>query len=89
MTDASEMRRYAAQCLSAGLRPPSQCRSRNFASAVNLTRQENTMRKVDGQVVETAVEARAGFLDSPVLVVLVMSVALALGALLVVYVGVF
>ena len=32
------------------------------------------MRKVDGQVVETPVEARAGFLDRPVLVVLVVSV---------------
>ena len=65
------------------------CRSRNLASAVSLTRQENTMRKVDGQVVETPVEARAGFLDRPVLVVLVVSVLLAVGAFLLVSVGVF
>ena len=47
------------------------------------------MRKVDGQVVETPVEARAGFLDRPVLVVLVVSILLALGAFVLVSVGVF
>ena len=31
------------------------------------------MRKEHGQIVETAVEARAGFLDRPVLVVLIVS----------------
>jgi GTP cyclohydrolase I len=56
---------------------------------VSLTRQENTMRKVDGQIVETPVEARAGFLDRPVLVVLVVSVLLAVGAFMLVSVGVF
>ena len=35
------------------------------------------MRDVAGREVETAVEARAGFLDRPVLVVLCMSTALA------------
>ena len=42
------------------------------------------MRDVAGHKVETAVEARAGFLDRPVLVVLCVSLALAivvLGAL--------
>jgi hypothetical protein len=43
----------------------------------------------DGQVVETPIEARAGFLDRPVLVVLVVSVLLAVGAFLVISVGVF
>ena len=47
------------------------------------------MRKVDGQIVETPVEARAGFLDRPVLVVLVVSVLLAVGAFMLVSVGVF
>ena len=47
------------------------------------------MKKVGEQVVETPVEARAGFLDRPVLVVLVVSVVLALGALLAVSIGVF
>ena len=47
------------------------------------------MRKVGEQVVETPVEARAGFLDRPVLVVLVVSIALALGALALSYAGVF
>ena len=40
-------------------------------------------------VVETPVEARAGFLDRPVLFVLVVSVALALAALALSYAGVF
>ncbi len=47
------------------------------------------MRKSGEQVVETPVEARAGFLDRPVLLVLVVSVVLALGALLLTYIGVF
>lgn len=42
----------------------------------------------DGQqTVETAVEARAGFLDRPVLVVLVVSCLLAAAALSVTYAG--
>ena len=45
------------------------------------------MRKVDGQIVETPVEARAGFLDRPVLVVLVVSVLLAVGAFMLVSAG--
>ena len=47
------------------------------------------MRKTGDQIVETPVEARAGFLDRPVLVVLVISVVLALAALLFSYVGIF
>jgi hypothetical protein len=47
------------------------------------------MQKEDGRVVETPVEARAGFLDRPVLVVLVISIVSALIALGVVYLGVF
>lgn len=34
------------------------------------------MRKENGQIVETPVEARGGFLDRPVLLVLLVSVAL-------------
>jgi hypothetical protein len=40
------------------------------------------------QTVETAVEARAGFLDRPVLVVLVVSCALAIAFLALTYAGV-
>jgi hypothetical protein len=48
------------------------------------TTEEQSMRDVAGHKVETAVEARAGFLDRPVLVVLCVSLALGavvLGAL--------
>ena len=44
------------------------------------------MRKENGQIVETPVEARAGFLDRPVLLVLLVSVALVV-ALFAVYGG--
>ena len=47
------------------------------------------MRKSGEQVIATPVEARAGFLDRPVLVVLVVSIALALGAFVLVYMGLF
>jgi hypothetical protein len=60
-----------------------------LTSRCELNSQESTMRKVDGQVVETPIEARAGFLDRPVLVVLVVSVLLAVGAFLLVSIGVF
>jgi hypothetical protein len=40
------------------------------------------------QVVETPVQARAGFLDRPVLVVLAVSCILAAGALLLSFIGV-
>ena len=42
-----------------------------------------------GRIVETAVEARAGFLDRPVLLVLVMSCTLAVGAMFLAFFGVF
>jgi hypothetical protein len=37
------------------------------------------MRGENGQIVETAVEARAGFLDRPTLAVLIVSTALLIG----------
>ena len=46
------------------------------------------MHKEGEQTVETPVEARAGFLDRPVLVVLTVSVILAVLLMVVVYVGV-
>jgi hypothetical protein len=52
--------------------------------AVVKARKEHVMRDERGRKVETAVEARAGFLDRPVLVVLCVSLALGvivLGAL--------
>jgi hypothetical protein len=45
------------------------------------------MHKEGGHIVETAVEARGGFLGKPVLVVLVVSVVLAAAVLCVTYAG--
>jgi hypothetical protein len=42
-----------------------------------------------GRTVETAVEARAGFLDGPVLLVLVVSSVLAVATMILAFVGVF
>jgi hypothetical protein len=47
------------------------------------------MRREDGHIIETAVEARAGFLDRPVLFVLLASTALVVGVLAVAYFGYF
>jgi len=47
------------------------------------------MWKEEGHTVETPVEARAGFLDRPVLMVLVASVVLVCAALALVYFGHF
>src|ERR1700730_2042392 len=54
--------------------------------AVGLS-QEISMHKDGKQVVETAVEARGGLLDRPVLLVLVVSCVLAVAALIVTYSG--
>ncbi len=45
------------------------------------------MKKDGEQIVETAVEARAGFLGRPVLLVLVVSVALAVAFMVFSYMG--
>lgn len=45
------------------------------------------MKKDGDQVVETAVEARGGFLGRPVLLVLIVSVALAVAFLVFSYMG--
>jgi len=42
----------------------------------------------NGRITETAVEARAGFLDRPVLVVLTTSIALVIVVFVLAYVGV-
>ena len=47
------------------------------------------MHKEQGRIVESPVEARAGFLDRPVLVVLVASVALVSVLYVVIYMGYF
>jgi hypothetical protein len=47
------------------------------------------MQKEHGHTVESPVEARAGFLDRPVLVVLVTSVALVCAIFALVYLGYF
>ena len=47
------------------------------------------MQKEGDHVVETAVEARAGFLDRPVLVVLAVGCVLAVGVLSLVFAGFF
>jgi hypothetical protein len=47
------------------------------------------MHKEAGHIVETLVEARAGFLDRPTLVVLIVSTSLTIGLLAVIYIGFF
>jgi len=47
------------------------------------------MHKEGNQTVESPVEARAGFLDRPVLMVLVVSVVLAITAMVLSYAGFF
>jgi hypothetical protein len=47
------------------------------------------MRNEGGHIVETAVEARAGFLDKPTLTVLIVSTALTVGMFVVIYTLVF
>jgi hypothetical protein len=49
---------------------------------------EVPMQKKGDQIVETAVEARAGFLGRPVLLVLVVSCVLAAAVMVLTYVGV-
>ena len=49
---------------------------------------EVPMEKKNNQIVETAVEARAGFLGRPVLLVLVVSCVLAAAFMVLTYVGV-
>jgi hypothetical protein len=49
---------------------------------------EVPMEKKGDQIVETAVEARAGFLGRPVLLVLIVSCVLAAAVMVLTYVGV-
>ena len=55
---------------------------------MNPKHRERPMRKENGHIVETAVEARAGFLDRPVLAVLVVSTAVVVVAFAMTYFGV-
>jgi hypothetical protein len=77
------------------LRILASCESRNrgCAACVGFGRkgftQEPIMRDEEGRKVETAVEARAGFRDRPVLLVLCASVALAVVVLAVLWFGYF
>jgi hypothetical protein len=63
-------------------------RVRPFSPITVFTEHEAQMEKQNGRIVETPVEARAGFLDRPVLVVLVVSATAAVIALILTYVGV-
>jgi hypothetical protein len=47
------------------------------------------MHEENGRIVETAIEARAGFLDRPTLAVLIVSTALLIGLFAVTYIGFF
>jgi hypothetical protein len=47
------------------------------------------MHKENGRTVESPVEARAGFLDRPVLMVLVASLVLVCGLYVLIYLGYF
>jgi hypothetical protein len=47
------------------------------------------MRTEAGHIIETPVEARAGFLDRPTLVVLIVSTSLMIGVFAALYIGFF
>jgi hypothetical protein len=47
------------------------------------------MHKEVGHIVETAVEARAGFLDRPTMAVLIVSTVLVVGLFATLYIGFF
>jgi hypothetical protein len=47
------------------------------------------MNKESGHIVETAVEARAGFLDRPTMVVLIVSTALTIAFFAAIYISFF
>ena len=47
------------------------------------------MNNKGGHIVETSVEARAGFLDRPTLVVLIVSTGLVIGLFVLIYIGIF
>ena len=47
------------------------------------------MRNEGGHIVETSVEARAGFLDRPTLAVLIVSTGLTIGLFGAIYIGFF
>jgi hypothetical protein len=53
------------------------------------TIESSFMHKENGQIVETSVEARAGFLDRPTLAVLIVSTALLIALFAVIYIGFF
>ena len=50
---------------------------------------EHDMHKENGQIVETPVEARAGFLGRPVLIILILSTAAVIAGFIAVYTGHF
>ncbi len=47
------------------------------------------MHKESGHIVETRIEARAGFLDRPTMIVLIVSTSLTIGLFAAVYIGFF
>jgi hypothetical protein len=47
------------------------------------------MNRESGHIVETAVEARAGFLDRPTMVVLIVSTTLTIALFAAIYIGFF
>ena len=49
----------------------------------------SSMHYENGRIVETPVEARGGFLDRPSLAVLIVSIGLAIGLLVLIYIGAF
>jgi hypothetical protein len=67
------------------------CCLRNPVRRRTLSGQQRrgSMHKEAGRIVETPVEARAGFLDRPVLVVLVVSTSLVIALFAVIYLGYF
>jgi hypothetical protein len=62
---------------------------RKVPGCVDLQRDGAPNAKENGQIVETPVEARAGFLDRPVLIVLILSTAAVIAGFIAVYTGHF
>ena len=64
-------------------------RNVKFQDALICNVVERQIHKENGQIVETPVEARAGFLDRPVLIVLILSTAAVIVGFIAVYTGHF
>ena len=96
-------RREKRRCLSGYVRWPGRvciklltlnfCATERILHPIGCNRgadpESSFMRTEAGHIVETPVEARAGFLDRPTLVVLIVSTSLMIGVFAALYIGLF